>query len=87
LNEILQILNSPAAALPPSSPDKVRNSTRKSKDKGKKREKIESGTSSKESGSRHKERKKVGFNYISGDPKFNILCFFRQKVENLTRIS
>jgi hypothetical protein len=64
LNEILQILNSPASAQPSGSPEKIiRSSTKKTRDKGKKREKIESGTSSKDSASRPKDRKKVGFLY------------------------
>lgn len=73
LNEILQILNSPAAALlPTGSPDKIRSSTKKTREKGKKREKIESGTSSKDSASRPKERKKVG-NFLFSFTKNNIM--------------
>jgi hypothetical protein len=67
LNEILQILNSPAAAQPSGSPEKIiRSSTKKTREKGKKRKKIESDTSSKDSGSRPKDRKKVfGQNFLN----------------------
>ncbi|CAB3360479.1 Hypothetical predicted protein [Cloeon dipterum] len=73
LNEILQILNSPAAVLGSSSApaDKIRSSSRKKPERrsetGKKREKAGSGNSSKDSSSRHKERKKAKSSKVTFD--------------------